>query len=71
MNAIKISPRAAHYYRTIKQHDGTMRAVWVAYGLEVRMLFTLTEDSQRLLARIIDVAPTDLPGIADYEELLH
>jgi len=66
--AIKASPRAAHYYNTAQQRDGTVRAVWVAYGLEVRVLFTLSEDGRRLLARIIDVAPSDLPGITDYEE---
>ncbi len=47
--AIKASPRAAHYYNTAQQRDGTVRAVWVAYGLEVRVLFTLSEDGRRLL----------------------
>ncbi|WP_129629158.1 hypothetical protein [Candidatus Oscillochloris fontis] len=68
VQTIKVSPRAAHYYHTATQRDGTTRAVWVAYGLTVRILFTLAEDGRSLIARIFDVAPSDLPGIADYEE---
>lgn len=71
VSAIKISPRAAHYYSSTRKRDDTMHTIWVAYSLEVRVLFTLSEHNQQLLARIIDVAPTDLPSVTDYEESQH
>nr|WP_044200185.1 hypothetical protein [Oscillochloris trichoides] len=68
VQAIRLSPRAGHYYHIVTQRNGRTRAVWVAYGLAVRILFTLAEDGRGLIVQIFDVASTDLPGIADYEE---
>jgi hypothetical protein len=68
VQAIRMSPRVAHYSHQARHADGSARAVWVAYGLLVKVQFTIADNGARVLVQILGVAPTDLPGIADYEE---
>lgn len=65
--ALKLSPRAGYFYRRVQTGDA-IRTVWVAYGLRIRLLYTLSSDRRGVIVRIEDVAPTDLPSIDEYEE---
>jgi hypothetical protein len=65
--ALKLSPQAGCFYQYI-QVGLSGRAVWVAYGLRVRLLYTLAEDRRGMIVRIEDVMPTDLPCQIEYEE---
>lgn len=62
-----MSPRSGHYYRQAETRRG-VRAVWIIYGLLVRMVYTIELEPRGLLVLIEEVTPTDLPGSVDYEE---
>lgn len=65
--ALKLSPRAGYFYRRVQAGED-VRTVWVAYGMRIRLLYTLSSDRRGVIVRVEDVAPTDLPGIEEYEE---
>ena len=65
--ALKLSPRAGYFYRRVQAGEA-VRTVWVAYGLRIRLLYTLSSDRRGVIVRVEDVAPTDLPSIEEYED---
>lgn len=69
LESLRISPRSGHFYNQVQQAEGGLLTVYVFYGLQVRILYSIVGWIRvRLIIRIEDVSPTDLPGIEEYEE---
>lgn len=67
--AIRQSPRAGYVYKKVQQEaTGQYRTIWVAWGFQVQVLYTLSGDRRGIVACIQSVAPSELPGITEYEE---